>query len=61
MYLMKKMTNKSLHEIGFFLGRKDHSTVIHAIDKVQTVIKKSPDFSAQLMNLEEKILKQKAC
>jgi chromosomal replication initiator protein len=25
MYLMKKMTNKSLHEIGFFLGRKDHS------------------------------------
>ncbi len=56
MYLMKKMTNKSLHEIGFFLGRKDHSTVIHAIDKVQMVIKTSPDFSAQLVRLEEKIL-----
>lgn len=56
MYLMKKMTNKSLHEIGFFLGRKDHSTVIHAIDKVQNVIKASPDFSAQLVRLEEKIL-----
>ncbi len=56
MYLMKKMTNKSLHEIGFFLGRKDHSTVIHAIDKVQNVIKQSPDFSAQIVRLEEKIL-----
>ena len=61
MYLMKKMTNKSLHDIGFFLGRKDHSTVIHAIDKIQTVITKNPDFSAHLVHLEEKILAQKAC
>lgn len=55
MYLMKKMTGKSLNEIGFFLGRKDHSTVIHAIEKIQTIIKKSPDFSAHLVRLEEKI------
>ncbi len=33
-YLMKKMTDKSLKEIGAFLGRKDHSTVLHAYEKI---------------------------
>lgn len=56
MYLMKKITNRSLHEIGLFLGRKDHSTVIHAIEKIQQSIKKNHDFSTQVMQLEEKIL-----
>lgn len=56
MYLMKKMTTKSLQEIGCFLGRKDHSTVIHALEKIQTCMSESPDFSAQLLHLEEKIL-----
>lgn len=56
MYLMKKMTNKSFQEIGFFFGRRDHSTVMHAVDKIQTTSKSNPDFSARLVNLEEKIL-----
>lgn len=60
MYFMKKMTNKSLQEIGCFLGRKDHSTVIHALDKIQSVINESPQFSAQLLQLEDKILSVRA-
>jgi chromosomal replication initiator protein len=56
MYFMKKLTNKSLQEIGFFLGRKNHSTVIHGLEKVQTDIKKNSALSAQLVRLEEKIL-----
>ena len=55
MYLMKKMTNKSLQEIGLCLGRKDHSTVIYAVNKIEDVKKKNTDFSAQLLRLEEKI------
>ncbi|MBN1549578.1 chromosomal replication initiator protein DnaA [Candidatus Babeliales bacterium] len=56
MFLMKKMTNKSLSEIGSFLGRKDHSTVIHAVGKVQKYMKRNPDFQDQIQKLEEKIL-----
>ena len=33
-YLMKKHTDKSLKEIGAFLARKDHSTVLHAFEKI---------------------------
>jgi len=34
MYFMKRFTDHSLQEIGNFWGRKDHSTVLHAINKV---------------------------
>lgn len=56
MYLMKKMTKKSLQEIGLFLGRKDHTTVIHALGKVRDTAQHSPDFSAHLAKIEEAIV-----
>ena len=33
-YLMKRLTDRSLREIAGFLDRKDHSTIIHALDKI---------------------------
>ena len=56
MYLMKKMTTKSLREIGIFFGRKDHSTVIHAFDKIKQTLEKDTDFLATLKKLERDIL-----
>ena len=38
MYLIRKMTNLSLPEIGREFGR-DHSTVLHSIRKVESVLK----------------------
>ncbi len=37
-YLMKKLTNESLQSIGDFLGGRDHSTIIHAINKIEQLI-----------------------
>ena len=39
MYLTKKFSKKTLHEIALFFGRKDHSTVLHAIGKIEFEIK----------------------
>lgn len=39
MYLMKKLTDRSLREIGQFLNRKDHSTVLHAVNKIEKMVK----------------------
>ncbi len=55
MYLMKKMTDKSLREIGTFLGRRDHSTVIHAFDKVQKGLECDPALKSAVQSLEEAI------
>ena len=34
MYLCRKLTDESLQNIGKSLGKKDHTTVIHGIDKI---------------------------
>ena len=39
MYLAKKMTSRSLPEIGRRFGGRDHSTVLHAVRKIEDLIK----------------------
>jgi len=49
MYLARKLTPMSLEEIGVNIGRRDHTTVMHSIDKIDLltrddkVIKKQVD------------------
>ena len=40
MHLSRKLTNMSLTEIGGFIGGRDHSTVIHADEKITKLKKK---------------------
>jgi chromosomal replication initiator protein len=40
MYSIRKVTNLSYPEIGRFFGGKDHSTVIHAIKKIEALVSK---------------------
>ena len=49
------MTDKSLRDIGIFLGGRDHSTVMHALDKVQLQAQENPEFGHQLKKIEEEI------
>lgn len=55
MYLAKNMTSKSLSDIGAKFGKKDHTTVIHAIKKVEELIKKDPEIYEEI-DLLTKIL-----
>ena len=52
MYLMKKYTGKSLREIGEYLDRKDHTTITHAIHRIQELSSQDQHFAAQLKNIE---------
>lgn len=56
MYLIKKYCAKSLSDIGAFFNRKDHSTVIHAIEKIENLIKSDSLFSQEIQKIENKIL-----
>ena len=51
MYLCRNMTSESFPKIGTEFGGKDHSTVMHSVEKIENEIKVNPD----LANIIEKI------
>ena len=55
MYLCRNMTNLSLHSIGDVLGKRDHSTIMHGIEKVDNDIKQYEDIRRTIDVLKNKI------
>ena len=55
MYLCKKMTSCSLPEIGKRFGGKHHSTVIHAIQKIEDMRKREKDFDRLVESFEQSL------
>ncbi len=53
MYLSKNYTPKSLPEIGRKFGGRDHTTVMHAIKKVQELCKMDPSFAEHIKVLKK--------
>ncbi len=51
-YLLKKHTKCSLRMIGSFVGGRTHSTVLHAISKVEAMIAKDNGFVSKLRSFE---------
>jgi chromosomal replication initiator protein len=46
MYLARMLTNASLTDIGMAFGKRDHTTVMHACDKIGEKIRTDPSFQA---------------
>jgi chromosomal replication initiator protein len=42
MYLARQLTHSSLSEVGRAFGGKDHTTVLHAVDKIQSLLLDDP-------------------
>ncbi len=55
MYFCRKLTDNSLAEIGKLLGNRDHTTVLHGIDKVEKTMKKDLSLQNTIEVLNKKI------
>ena len=55
MYLSRKLTDASLPKIGLSFGGRDHTTVIHAYEKVEKMRKEDRSFDNLLQQFEEQI------
>lgn len=55
MYLSKKMTPRSLPEIGRIFGGRDHSTVIHAVRTIEGLRQTNPDIDADIRALQRQL------
>ena len=52
MYLCRKLTNESFPKIGIEFGGKDHSTVMHSVEKIEQEIKNNSDLASIIKKLE---------
>ncbi len=55
MYLAKKLTPRSLPEIGRIFGGRDHSTVIHAIRTIEALRRENADMDADIRTLQSQL------
>lgn len=52
MYLVKALTSRSLPDIGRKFGGRDHTTVLHAVRKVEELIGLNPEFAQDVSVLK---------
>ena len=55
MYLCRKITGESFPKLGTDFGGKDHSTVMHSVEKIENEIKVNQDLAKIIDKLKEKI------
>ena len=56
MYLARRLTNRSLEEIGAFFGGRDHTTVLHADRKIRQMVEHDPSFRGVLEAIERDVV-----
>jgi chromosomal replication initiator protein len=55
MYIIRKELETSLPSIGEFFGGRDHTTVIHAIDKVERIIKERTSLKQEIDLIRDRL------
>jgi len=53
MYLAKQLTSRSLPEIGKRFGNRDHTTVLHAVNKITELMQEDPTFAEDVSLLRK--------
>jgi len=59
MYLTRELTEMSLEEIGSHFGKRDHTTVLYAIEKIRNLLAKDHDLGYLLEDLTQRIVRRR--
>jgi chromosomal replication initiator protein len=55
MYISRKLTELSTIEVGQSFGGRDHTTVLHSCDKIESMMRSDPKFDLETQNLMRNI------
>ena len=55
MYEIRRMTNLSLKEIGQEFGGRDHTTVMHSLERIEKQIKSTPEIAETIKDINANI------
>src|SRR5947209_15357683 len=58
MYLIRQETQASLLEIGQLFGGRDHSTVLHACEKIDRALNIHPTLRREIVAIREQLLRE---
>jgi chromosomal replication initiator protein len=58
MYLMRQETQASLFEIGQLFCGRDHSTVLHACEKIDQAVNINPVLRREIVAIREQLLRE---
>jgi chromosomal replication initiator protein len=56
MYLAKRYTTNSLPDIGRKFSNRDHTTVIHAVKKIEELIKNDNEIKNNIIEIKKRLL-----
>jgi chromosomal replication initiator protein len=57
-YLCRKLTSASLDEIGGHFGGRDHSTILHSINKIETLISENGSIRGDVERLTRELIRR---
>ena len=57
MYLIRQETQDSLLEIGQIFGGRDHSTVLHACEKIERAMNVNPSLRREVIAIREQLIR----
>ena len=55
MYICRVYIEETLPKIGSMFGGKDHTTVMHSVDKIKKEIKTNKELEKEIQNIISKI------
>jgi chromosomal replication initiator protein len=55
MYLIRQETDASLPEIGSLLGGRDHTTIIHGVDRIKDRLEAEEQLRRDVMSVREQL------
>lgn len=58
MYLCRELTDYSLSDIGKILGKKDHTTVIHGVNKIEELMKQDSEITNKISSIRSRLTKK---
>ncbi len=58
MYLVRTLMGTPLIQIGEAFGGRDHSTVIHSLERVEVQLRTDPEFATRVQRVENRLLQQ---
>ena len=58
MYLVRTLMGTPLIQIGEAFGGRDHSTVIHSLERVEVQLRTDVEFASRVQRVENRLLQQ---